>query len=64
MIRASFDWSGKGSICFIDGRMNSNRYREVLKDHLVDIGNSIGGSNWVFQQDNAPVHRAMINFKI
>ncbi len=61
MIWASFGWGGKSSICFVDGRMNSNGYREVLKNHLVDIGNSIGGSDWIFQQDNAPVHRAKVN---
>ena len=32
--------------------MNSNEYREVLKNHLVDIGNSIGGLDWIFQEDN------------
>ena len=37
MIWASFGWVGKSSICFVDGRMNSNGYREVLKSHLVDI---------------------------
>ena len=41
MIWASFDWAEKSSICFVDGRMNSNGYREVLKNHLVDIGNSV-----------------------
>ena len=61
MIWASFGWLGKSSICFVDGRMNSNRYREVLKNHLVDIGNSIGGSDWIFQQDNAPFYRSKVN---
>ncbi|CAF3449427.1 unnamed protein product [Rotaria sp. Silwood2] len=61
MIWTLFGWGGKSSICFINGRMNSNGYREVLKNHLVDIGNTIGGSNWIFQQDNAPVHRAKVN---
>ena len=56
MIWASLGWVGKSSICFVDGRMNSNGYREVLKYHLVNIGNSIGGSDWIFRQDNAPVH--------
>ena len=61
MIWASFGWAGKSSIYFVDGRMSSNGYREVLKNHLVDIGNSIGGSDWIFQQDNAPVHRSKVN---
>ena len=61
MIWASFGWVGKSSICFVDGRMNSNEYREVLKNHPVHIGNGIDGSNWVFQQDNAPVHQLKAN---
>ncbi|CAF1597843.1 unnamed protein product [Rotaria magnacalcarata] len=61
MIWASFGWGGKSSTCFINGRMNSNGYREVLKIPLVDIDNAIGGSDWIFQQDNALVHRAKVN---
>ncbi|CAM4983192.1 unnamed protein product [Rotaria socialis] len=61
MIWASFRWGSKSSTCFINGRMNSNGYREVLKNHLVDIGNAVGGSDWIFQQDTAPVHRAEVN---
>ncbi|CAF1618868.1 unnamed protein product [Rotaria magnacalcarata] len=61
MIWASFGWGGKSSICSINGRMNSNGYREVLKNHLVDSGNALGGFDWIFQQDNAPVHRVKVN---
>ena len=61
MIWASFGWGGKSSICFVDGRMNAMGYREVLRHHLVDIGDSIGGSDSIFQQDNAPIHRATVN---
>ena len=56
MIWASFGWPGKGLTCSVGGRMNSNGYREVLKNHLVNIG----GSDWIFQ-DNAPVHRSKVN---
>ena len=38
MICASFSWTGKSSIYFVDGRMNSNGYGEVLENHLVNIG--------------------------
>ncbi|CAF3248556.1 unnamed protein product [Rotaria socialis] len=61
MIWASFGWGGKSSICFVDGRMNAKGYREVLKKHLIDIGSCMGGSDWIFQQDNAPIHRAKVN---
>lgn len=61
MIWASFGWSGKSSICFVDGRMNSKGYREMLKKHLIDIGSCMSGSDWIFQQDNTPIHRAKVN---
>ena len=40
IIWASSGWAGKSSICFVDGRMNSNGYAQVLKNYLVDIGGS------------------------
>ncbi|CAF3455492.1 unnamed protein product [Rotaria socialis] len=58
---ASFGWGSKSSICFVDGRMNAKGYREVLKKHLIDIGSCMGGSDWISQQDNAPIHRAKVN---
>ncbi|CAF2076253.1 unnamed protein product [Rotaria magnacalcarata] len=61
MIWASFGWGGKSSICFVDGRMNAKGYREVLKKHLIDIGRCMDGSDWIFQQDNAPIHQAKAN---
>ncbi|CAF4566221.1 unnamed protein product, partial [Rotaria socialis] len=61
MIWASFGWGGKSSICFVDGRMNEKGYREVLKKHLIDIDSCMDGSDWIFQQDNAPIHRAKVN---
>ncbi|CAF2229310.1 unnamed protein product [Rotaria magnacalcarata] len=61
MIWASFDWGGESSISFIDRRMNSNGYREVLKKHFLNIADSFGGFKWISQQDNAPVHRAKVN---
>ena len=57
MIWVLFGWARKSSICFVDRRMNLNGYGEVLKNHLVDIDNSIGGPDWIFQEDNGPVHR-------
>ena len=41
--------------------MNAKGYREVLKKHLIDIGSCMGGSDWIVQQDDAPIHRAKVN---
>ena len=32
-----------------------------VENHLVNIGKSIGGSDWIFQQDNARIHRSKVN---
>ncbi|CAF1626693.1 unnamed protein product [Rotaria magnacalcarata] len=61
MIWASFGWGSKSSICFVDDRMNSKGYREVLKKHLIDIGGCMGGSDWISQQGNAPIYREKVN---
>ena len=37
--------------------MNLNRYEYVLKNHPVDIV----GSDWIFQEDNVPVHWSEVN---
>ncbi|CAF1494925.1 unnamed protein product [Adineta ricciae] len=49
-------------------RKQTGRRRKVderTKRHIlraaIDIGASIGGSDWIFQQDNAPLHRAKVN---
>lgn len=61
MIWGAFSWNGQSEICFIDARLKALYYQKILKKHLVDIGEKIVGENWVFQQDNAPVHRAKVN---
>jgi hypothetical protein len=61
MILGAFSWNGQSEICFIDDRLKALDYQKILKKHLVDIGEKIGGVNWVFQQDNAPVHKAKVN---
>ena len=33
-------------------------YIRVLADHLLPLGEQISDRNWIFQQDNAPIHTA------
>lgn len=61
MIWASFGWNGQSDICFIETRLKANGYQNVLKNHLINIAKKIGGQEWIFQQDNAPIHRAKVN---
>ncbi|CAF1454529.1 unnamed protein product [Didymodactylos carnosus] len=61
MIWAAFRPNGTSDICFIDTRLNANGYRKVLENHLVNIGTTFGVDDWLFQQDNAPIHQAKAN---
>jgi hypothetical protein len=56
MVWAGFGFGGKTAIVLLDGRQSSADYIRVLTDHLLPIGEAIGGQNWIFQQDNAPIH--------
>lgn len=56
MIWGAIGWHGKSTIAFVDTTMNSEKYIEVLTNHLLPHGARIGGDHWIFMQDNAPVH--------
>ncbi|CAF5171939.1 unnamed protein product, partial [Rotaria magnacalcarata] len=55
------DLRGKNSTCFVNDRMNAKGYRDVLKKQFIHIGSCMDGSDWIFQQDNTPIHRAKVN---
>ena len=38
------------------GRMNSADYVEMLAAEFLPFSSDLGGPNWQFQQDNAPIH--------
>jgi hypothetical protein len=58
MIWAAFGWNGVSDVVFVDGRMNAAGYQNILQEHLLPAGATLGGSNWTFQQDNASIHTA------
>lgn len=58
MVWACFSWDFKGAITFVEGSMDAYRYRELLNPHLQQLSDHFGGNDWIFQQDNAPIHTA------
>ena len=56
MVWAAIGWNGRSELAFINGKMNSKRYGEMLKTHLLPFARRITGVEWVFQQDNCKVH--------
>ncbi|GBM48361.1 Transposable element Tc3 transposase [Araneus ventricosus] len=56
MVWAAFGFNGQVGLAFLDGRQNSPEYIETLENHLMTFAENIGGRNWYYQQDDAPIH--------
>ncbi|GBL93121.1 Transposable element Tc3 transposase [Araneus ventricosus] len=56
MVWTAFGFSGQVGLAFLDGRQNSPKYIETLENHLIPFAENIGGRNWEYQHDNAPIH--------
>ena len=54
--------NGPGLICKVDGRINQSRYLDILKENIPKIISkfNLDSSSIIFQQDNAPIHRAKL----
>jgi hypothetical protein len=61
MVWACFGWGTGLRVAFVSSKMNTNDYQEVLESELVPYGADLGGPDWIFQQDNAPIHSAAVN---
>ena len=55
MIWTGIGYFGKISIKFINGRMNSVRYINLIKEQINNHAGRISGTDYIFQQDNASV---------
>lgn len=53
---AGFSMHGKTHLCKCDGRMNSQKYIELLETELISFTDSKMDGDFVFQQDNASIH--------
>lgn len=58
MVWAAFSSKGKSKICFVPGKMNAEIYIDLLENELIDFAGDLHGDEWIFQQDNAPIHVA------
>ena len=56
VVWAAFGYNGTTEIAFIDSRLNSKKYQELLEIYMLPYINEICGPNATFQQDNAPCH--------
>jgi hypothetical protein len=58
MIWAYFSWDFKGEITFLEGTMDAKKYQEIQEPHFQQISDHMSQGDWIFQQDNAPIHTA------
>ena len=58
MIWGPISLYGVSPLIFMDGRQDSTKYCEVLRDGLLLFAAEVFGEghNWCFQQDNVPIH--------
>lgn len=60
MVWGCFSYYGIGRLVFIDGRMDSGMYCNILANNLLDYVHEIGLSEYIFQQDNDPKHTSKL----
>ncbi|CAK9803449.1 Transposable element Tc3 transposase [Anthophora quadrimaculata] len=58
MIWAAIGYNGKTPIMWFPPKANAANYQELLEIALDQYGDEIGGPNFIFQHDNAAIHRA------
>ena len=60
-------FNGVGTLAFVDGSIDPNKYIDILENNLWPvIARHFPAINYVFQDDNAPVHRArtIVEYKL
>ena len=52
-------FNGVGTLCRVDGNINSQKYINILEDNLWPVVvRHFPGNDYLFMDDNAPVHRS------
>lgn len=63
MVWGGFNFNGTLPIEFISTKMNSAAYIQMLQGNLLANAGDLVGATWVFQQDNAAIHRSRATMK-
>uniref|UniRef100_A0A0K8U1B4 Transposable element Tc3 transposase n=1 Tax=Bactrocera latifrons TaxID=174628 RepID=A0A0K8U1B4_BACLA len=58
MIWVGISYRGTTPICFISTKMDSDYYIQLLDDVLISFGENISVPEYIFQPDNAAIHRS------
>lgn len=66
MIWGCITFNGVGTICRVDGNINSAKYIDILENNLWPVVvRHFANGDYLFMDDNAPVHRSRVtkNYK-
>lgn len=63
MVWAGFSAFGKTSILKVIGRMNSEKYIEMIEDVLINFTDEKVDGDFIFQQDNASIHASKLSIE-
>lgn len=59
MVWGCISWHGVGTITTVNGNINAKKYQQTLNDNFWSvIAQHFPKQQYIFQDDNAPVHRA------
>lgn len=61
MVWGCVTYFGMGTLAFINGNMNSEKYINTLDNYLWPaVTKHYGVNRWIFQEDNAPTHKSRL----
>ena len=60
MIWGAFSFEGKSKLYFVEKTLNAQGYIKVLESCFIPFQRRYHRQNYIFQQDNAPPHKAII----
>ena len=61
MMWECISWFGPGTVTAVHGNINAIKYQDILEDHLWPvIAQNFSQGGYIFQDHNAPVHRARL----
>ena len=60
MVWSSFGWNNKSDLLFIDGNIDFAGYTKTLEDNLITHALHLPNDNYIFQQDNTPIHLSKV----